>query len=192
MKSRVDRWMKESVENTLKDIGIKRGQKVLDFGCGSGNYTIPAAKVVGKQGLVYALDEDKEVLDQLMSKAKSAGLINIARLDASGKSEIALDNESVDVVLLYDILHYYYFPEEGDRRRLLYEIYRVLKPNGLLSVYPTHLESNMEPKLDDVKSEIEESSFHEENEYTGITMDHNNNIEEGRVINFRKKSAIAR
>ena len=64
----------------------------------------------------------------------------------------------------------------------------MLKPNGLLSVYPTHLESNMEPKLDDVKSEIDESSFHEENEYTGVTMAHDNNIEDGRVINFRKIS----
>lgn len=159
MKSSVDRWMKESGENILKYIGIKRGQNVLDFGCGSGNYTIPAGKVVGEHALVYALDEDKEALDQLMSKAKSIGLKNITRLDTSGKSRIGLDNESIDVVLLYDVLHYYYFPQEEDRRRLLYEVYRVLKPNGLLSVYPTHLESHMEPKLDDVKREIEEANF---------------------------------
>jgi len=192
MKSSVDRWMKESGENILKYIGIKRGQNVLDFGCGSGNYTIPAAKVVGEHALVYALDEDKEALDQLMSKAKSIGLKNITRLDTSGKSRIGLDNESIDVVLLYDVLHYYYFPQEEDRRRLLYEVYRVLKPNGLLSVYPTHLESHMEPKLDDVKREIEEANFHEENEYTGMIMVHDDNIEEGRVINFRKENVIVR
>jgi len=192
MKSSVDRWMKESGENILKYIGIKRGQNVLDFGCGSGNYTIPAAKVVGEHALVYALDEDKEALDQLMSKAKSIGLKNITRLDTSGKSRIGLDNESIDVVLLYDVLHYYYFPQEEDRRRLLYEVYRVLKPNGLLSVYPTHLESHMEPKLDDVKREIKESNFHEENEYTGMIMVHDDNVEEGRVINFRKENVIVR
>jgi len=192
MKSSVDRWMKESGENILKYIGIKRGQNVLDFGCGSGNYTIPAGKVVGEHALVYALDEDKEALDQLMSKAKSIGLKNITRLDTSGKSRIGLDNESIDVVLLYDVLHYYYFPQEEDRRRLLYGVYRVLKPNGLLSVYPTHLESHMEPKLDDVKREIEEANFHEENEYTGMIMVHDDNIEEGRVINFRKENVIVR
>jgi len=192
MKSSVDRWMKESGENILKYIGIKRGQNVLDFGCGSGNYTIPAGKVVGEHALVYALDEDKEALDQLMSKAKSIGLKNITRLDTSGKSRIGLDNESIDVVLLYGVLHYYYFPQEEDRRRLLYGVYRVLKPNGLLSVYPTHLESHMEPKLDDVKREIEEANFHEENEYTGMIMVHDDNIEEGRVINFRKENVIVR
>ena len=141
---------------------------------------------------MYALDEDKETLDQLMSKAKSIGLKNITRVDASDKSRIRLDNESVDVVLLYDILHYYYFPEEEDRRQLLYEVYRVLKPNGLLSLYPTHLESHREPRLDDVKREIEESNFHEENEHTDMTMVHDDNIEEGCVINFRKENAIAR
>jgi len=192
MKNSVDKWMEESGEEILKHIGINRGQKVLDFGCGSGNYTIPAARVVGEQALVYALDEDKEALDRLMNKAKSMGLNNIARLDASGKSRIGLDNESVDVVLLYDVLHYYYFLEEEDRRRLLGEVYRVLKPNGLLSLYPTHLESHMKPKLDDVKTEIEESNFREEKECAGIIMVHDDNIEEGRVINFRKDTAISR
>lgn len=192
MTTSVDKWIEESGESILKYIGIKRGQKVLDFGCGSGNYTIPAARVVGEQALVYALDEDKETLDQLMSKAKSIGLKNITRVDASGKSRIRLDNESVDVVLLYDVLHYYYFPEEEDRRQLLYEVYRVLKPNGFLSLYPTHLESHREPRLDDVKREIEESNLHEENEYTGMIMVHDDNIEEGCVINFRKENAIAR
>lgn len=192
MKKSIDKWVEESGENILKHIGIKRGQKVLDFGCGPGNYTIPAARVVGEQASVYALDEDKEALDRLMSKAKLKGLKNIVRLDTPGKSGIALDNESVDVVLLYDILHYYYFPEEDDRRQLLCEVYRVLKPNGLLSVYPTHLESDMEPKMDSVRREIEGANFHEENEYTGMIMVHDDNIEEGRVINFRKKSAIVR
>ncbi|MBE9483077.1 MAG: hypothetical protein IMY88_05280, partial [Chloroflexi bacterium] len=57
MKSAIENWIEEAGEKFLKDIGIKRGQKVLDFGCGSGNYTIPAARIVGEQALVYALDE---------------------------------------------------------------------------------------------------------------------------------------
>ena len=67
----------------------------------------------------------------------------------------------------------------------------MLKPNGLLSVYPTHLESHMEPKLDDVRREIEESYFHEEDEYIGMIMFHDDNVEKGTVINFRKVKAIA-
>jgi ubiquinone/menaquinone biosynthesis C-methylase UbiE len=192
MKNSADKWIEESSENILTRIGIERGQKVLDFGCGSGNYTIPAARIVGAQAFLYALDKDKKALNRLMDKAKLMGLKNIARLDVSAKSRIALDDESVDVVLLYDVLHRYYFPEEEDRRRLLSEIYRVLKPNGLLSVYPTHLESHMEPSLDDVKTEIEESHFREEKEYAAVIMVHDDNIEEGRVINFRKQTATSR
>ena len=57
----------------LKRIGIRRGQTVLDFGCGYGAYTIPVAKIVGEQGRAYALDKDKEALDALIQKARSAG-----------------------------------------------------------------------------------------------------------------------
>ena len=60
MKHRIDKWIEESGESILKHIGIKRGQTVLDFGCGSGNYTIPAARVIGEQYLVYAIDKDKK------------------------------------------------------------------------------------------------------------------------------------
>jgi len=56
------------------------------------------------------------------------------------------------VVLLYDVLHSYYFSPD-ERRKLLREVYRVLKPNALLSVYPEHVE------LEEVKREIEEENF---------------------------------
>ena len=60
MKISLDKWKRESAENIIRYIGIDSGQKILDFGCGSGHYTIPIAKVVGEKGVVYALDEDKE------------------------------------------------------------------------------------------------------------------------------------
>ncbi len=182
----MENWIEEEAEKLLKTIGIREGQKVLDFGCGSGNYTIPVARIVGKKGLVYALDQDKGALDGLMHKAELMGLKNIIRLDASPGSRIGLDNESVDVVLIFDVLHYYYFPRAEDRKRLLREVYRVLKPNAVFSLYPAHLESNMEPKLEEVRREIAEANFYLESEYSGLRMAHDNEIEEGRVMNFRK------
>ena len=65
----------------LEGAGIKEGQIILDFGCGSGTYTIPPAKIVGKQGKIYALDKDKKALDELMQKAGAADLRNIKRMD---------------------------------------------------------------------------------------------------------------
>ncbi len=186
MKSDVESWLEEAGEKLLEHIGIKKKQKVLDFGCGGGNYAIPAAKVVGGEGLVYAYDKDKGASGRLMRKAKSMGLENIIRLDTSKQSGIELDNECVDVVLLYDVMHYYYYPRAEDRRQLLREVYRVLKPGGLLSLYPTHLQSGMEPKLEDVQREIKEANFYLESECPEVLMIHDDNLEKGRVMNFRK------
>jgi len=36
---------------------------VLELGCGPGDYTIESARIVGETGLVYALDRQKEFLD---------------------------------------------------------------------------------------------------------------------------------
>ena len=120
----------------LQKTGIKRGKTVLDFGCGSGTYTIPAAKIVGEEGIVYALDKDKKALDELLQKAESAGLENIKRIDTSGELKIPLADESVDIVLLYDVFHSYYFSQVDDRRKLLEEVYRVSKSDALISVWP--------------------------------------------------------
>jgi len=42
-KKDVKKWLKERAEIFLQDIGVEKGQTVLDFGCNEGNYTIPAA-----------------------------------------------------------------------------------------------------------------------------------------------------
>jgi precorrin-6B methylase 2 len=76
-----------TVSQLLKDVGIEAGQVVLDFGCGSGTYTVPAARIVGDKGKVYALDKDSEVLNKLMQKAQLAGLNNVVRMDTHGELE---------------------------------------------------------------------------------------------------------
>ena len=164
----------------LEKVGIKKSQVVLDFGCGSGMYTIPAAKIVGKQGKVYALDKDKKALDELMGKAESAGLKNIKRMDTSGELKIDLTDESVDVVLLFDVFHSYYFPQASDRRKLLNEIYRIMKPSGFISVWPKHMES-------EAKDEIESADFYLESECTSTLIHDNYDRERGKILNFRKK-----
>jgi len=133
----------------LQQIGIRRGHTVLDFGCGSGTYTIPVGKIVDEQGRVYALDKDNEALDELMQKAESAGLKNIKRMETSGELEIDLADESVDVVLLFDVFHSFYFPQAEDRRRLLGEIYRIMKPAAFvsISVWPNLIEPGTEDEI---------------------------------------------
>ena len=60
MKDDVKKWIEEDGQKFLTEIGAKKGQFVLDFGCGVGHYTIPASKTVGRNGKVYALDKNKK------------------------------------------------------------------------------------------------------------------------------------
>jgi len=153
----------------------------LDFGCGYGTYTIPAARIVGEQGRVYALDKDKEALDELMQKGESAGLKNIERMDTLGELEIGLTDEFVDVVLLFDVFHSFYFPQAVDRKRLLGEIYRIMKPSAFLSVsvWP----NLVEPESED---EIKNANFRLEKEVYETLTDDNKDLETRSILNFRK------
>jgi ubiquinone/menaquinone biosynthesis C-methylase UbiE len=112
--------------------GLEAGKVVLDFGCGVGSYTIPAAKIVGNSGLVYALDMHPLAIRAVERRAKEAGLSNIRTILSD--RDTALPDGSVDVVLLYDVLH-----SVPEKRALLAELCRVLKPGGHLLVKPDHM-----------------------------------------------------
>ena len=170
-----------SILELLEHIGVKREQKVLDFGCGSGTYAIPAARIVGNKGKVYALDKNESVLNELMQKARAVGIENIERIDTEGETRIELAANSVDAVLVFDVLHYYYFPQVEDRRRLLDEIHRVAKNDALILVYPKHMGAN-------AREEIERANFCFENEYSGTLVHDGRDLEQGQVLIFTKKS----
>ena len=121
----------------LSEVGIGEGQSVLDFGCGSGTYSIPAAELVGRNGRIYSLDVSRGALEKLSIKAEKEGLDNIVILLSSGNVDIPIENETLNHVLLIDVLQ-----EISDKEPLLEEIHRILKPDGLMTVYPMHIDSN--------------------------------------------------
>jgi ubiquinone/menaquinone biosynthesis C-methylase UbiE len=116
----------------LLDAGVGPGQVVLDYGCGIGSYSLPAAQIVGAGGKVYALDIHPLAVEAVERRAGKENLSNIQTILSSRDSGLAGD--SVDVVLLYDVLH-----SVPDRPALLQELHRVLKPGGRLSVLPDHM-----------------------------------------------------
>lgn len=127
-------WLNSHASDFLAAVGIGEGQAVLDFGCGSGAYAIPSAKLVGKDGKVYALDVSVRALDRLESRAGREGLGNVVRIDSTGEASIPLDDGTLDAVLLIDVLQ-----EVDDREALFSEAQRVLKPGGIVVVFPMHL-----------------------------------------------------
>ena len=179
MRSDVDIWLEEMAERVLKEVGIRKSQIVLDFGCGSGYYTIPAARIVGEKGRVYALDKSRISLYRLAKREKSEKLKNIHMINTSGELKIPLEDESIDVTLLYDVIHSHYFSVTG-RRELLSEIYRISKPNALISVYPKHMD------LEDIKHEIEKENFHFTRKLFK-TLLHNRSLTQDYLLNFQRR-----
>jgi len=100
---------------------------VVEFGCGYGTFTIPAASIVS--GNVYALDIEQEMLDITNSYALEEKLSNVKCLlrdfisDGSG-----LPNNSVDYAMVFNILH------TKQPLELLKEAYRILKLNGIVGI----------------------------------------------------------
>ena len=183
MENNVKKWIEEDGEKFLKEIGIKKGQTVLDFGSGEGHYTIPVSRIAAK---VYALDKKKGVLDKLKRRAKKSNIKNIELIKKDSK--IPLEDDSLDAVLCYDVIHY----QNKKRRAAVYnEIRRVLKKEGLLSVYSRHhKEDHPAMELADVNlagvvEEIENAGFTLEKTVLKILL-HDENYNEGYVLNFRR------
>lgn len=123
-------------DKLLQFVGVKSGDKVLDFGCGPGGYSIAAADIVGDTGKVYALDIQLLAGERMKKLAAKKGLKNIETI-CSG-CETGLPDATLDIVLLYDILHMLSEPD-----KILAELYRALKPGGILSVDCHHLKGDV-------------------------------------------------
>lgn len=118
--------------NILKEVEIKTGFHMLDYGCGPGSYSIIASEIVGSTGKVYALDIHPLAVQTVKYIAVKKGLKNIETICSNGAT--GLPESSIDVVLLYDTFHHFSNPEE-----ILKELYRVLKPDGVLSFSDHHM-----------------------------------------------------
>jgi len=188
VKNGIEKWERKEGVKFLRKVGVKNAQKVLDFGARVGHYSIPAAIIVGKAGLVYALDKEQDTLIELQRKAQRLNLRNIRIINTTGSVTLACETESIDIVLVYDVLHYF---NPNERKQLYLEIFRVLRPMGIFSVYPKHvledapLNKFSQLKLDDLIHEIMEANFKFQAEYCGI-LSHNDSLNQGCVLNFTK------
>lgn len=107
---------------------VEEGQSFLDYGCGTGDFTIPAARIVGVSGKVYALDCFPRQLKIVEAKARKEGLSNIETILSESKT--GLPNECIDIVWMCDVFH-----EIKQKRAVLEELHRVVKREGVLAIY---------------------------------------------------------
>jgi 2-polyprenyl-3-methyl-5-hydroxy-6-metoxy-1,4-benzoquinol methylase len=116
----------------LKEIlGLSLGNVIADFGAGGGLFTITAARLVGEQGQVYAIDVIKNVLSEIDSKARLSGLYNIktiwSNLEIVGAAKIP--ESSLDFIFIVNVLF-----QSKKQFEILSEASRLLKKGGQLLV----------------------------------------------------------
>lgn len=129
MGSRLRKRLMDPVK-TLRGADVQPGQAVLEVGCGTGFFTIPAAQLIGDEGCLVALDASSGYVEQVSKKVQRAGLKNV-RIIRRDALATALDTASMDKALLFGVLPFPLLP----LNRLLPEMHRVLKPEGTMAVW---------------------------------------------------------
>ncbi len=116
----------------LSKAGVQAGMKVADLGCGNlGYFAIPAAKMVGKDGISYAVDILKSVLEAVEGRAKMQGLSNLktvwSNLEMLGAT--AIEEASLDIAFLINMI----FQSDKDDI-VVKEACRLVKSGGKVAV----------------------------------------------------------
>ena len=122
-----------NLQRRLKKIPIKKGMVVLDYGCGPGRYTLPAARLVGPKGKVFAVDIQPLAISTIKEKAARESLTNIEAVLVDSYNT-GIQGSSVDLVFLIDTLHLI-----NDYPALFGEIHRLLKQDGFIFTDPGHM-----------------------------------------------------
>jgi SAM-dependent methyltransferase len=114
-------------DQIMQALGFRPGERVADVGSGSGYFTIPVAKAVGPNGVVWAIDVFQEMLDFLVRRVDVEKLRNIRPLKIR-RDEPEIPDD-VDTILVIDTLHY--VKDKADFARRLG---RGLSPGGRIVI----------------------------------------------------------
>lgn len=112
--------------SVIAQTGLSRGMIAADLGCGSGFYVLPAAQLVGNEGMVYAVDVQEQKLAATVSIANQFGYKNVKVVRADlAKPLLEIPEGTVDLVIIGNILH-----EVKDRNALLKNAYRIVSTDS--------------------------------------------------------------
>jgi arsenite methyltransferase len=107
---------------------LKPGQVVLDLGSGAGLDVLLSARRVAPGGHAYGVDMTDEMLEVAQRNAQKAGVTNVSFLKGTIES-VPLPDSSVDVVISNCVINL-----AEDKRSVIREAFRVLRPGGLFAV----------------------------------------------------------
>lgn len=119
-------------DEVLKVINLQSGDKFLDAGCGDGYISIEASKIVGNDGRIFALDVYPESISMVKQEIKSQNLNNMDAILADITDTIPLEDDSIDTVLMANVLHG--LVEENEVEPVMLNINKVLKNEGFFAI----------------------------------------------------------
>jgi ubiquinone/menaquinone biosynthesis C-methylase UbiE len=121
-----------TIDKRVLTFGIHEGITIVDYGCGPGRYATRFAKLVGKNGKVYAVDVQPLAIEMVKSKMKKQALENIAPVLAKGYNT-GLPDKIADMVCALDM-----FFALREPTTFLREVHRIIKPDGVLIIDDGH------------------------------------------------------
>ena len=120
---RPEREAEENVNNLLKNMNIQPGDTLADIGAGSGYHVFKISPIL-KNGLIYAVDIQAEMLEEIQSRIDTQNSNNTAIVLGTERS-VNLPENSVDKVLMVDVYHEFNYPYE-----MMQSIKKALRSNG--------------------------------------------------------------
>ena len=120
---RPEREAEENVNNLLKNMNIQPGDTLADIGAGSGYHVFKISPIL-KNGLIYAVDIQAEMLEKIQSRIDTQNSNNTAIVLGTERS-VNLPENSVDKVLMVDVYHEFNYPYE-----MMQSIKKALRSNG--------------------------------------------------------------
>ena len=113
-------------------VGVEEGDRFLDLGSGEGYFSIAASQVVGKNGIVYALDADEDSISRLRKEMAKKNITNIKASVIDVSKKLPLKGESVSLAFMSNVLHG--LVANGEEDNTFKEIARATAQNGRLAV----------------------------------------------------------
>jgi len=124
------RALRQEPMAAVRKMGVTTGQKVADIGAGRGYFTIPAAAVVGSEGIVYAVEPDPTRSDRIRKRIAGEGIENVSVLTVGAEELGAIHSGSIDLAFSAFSIHHF-----NDKKVAMSEIRRILRKGGVFYVW---------------------------------------------------------